>query len=639
MHARLSFLAVAGLATYHRVWAQQLPFNKYQYDTLGLSSDCADALNTTVECSDLLGRHAGEVFVLPAQSRDLWLFLKESMSTDKGLFDSEVMLTPLDLENLESMCTAECRSSLESLRAIVLGACDAEEDVMVFDRHAYPATFNIDRYLHALDVTCHRDSDTGTFCDLLVAEWRNETNATDSNDCHDCMLEPWRIQLESPLGYDDEFAEDFSSVTESCGASGYSYSTPTAYGTPVSPTNSETSTSTAEPTPCATPYTVGEGDTCETIAAAHNVSSFGLIDRNGLDIFCHLPDAGGEICLPAQCRTHFLLINDNCRTLSRQYNVTRVQLVSWNSNFDPQCLFIERWRYTTVCVSPPGGRLDLEPPPEPTQGPTPPNAHPDSNERCASWYTVVEGDYCDRIANDASLTTGDFYFLNQGLDESCSNLELGTAYCVRPVGDITTYPGYQVEGPSTSFTRPPTSTISVTIPTESLRPRAPGTLDSCATYVNAVNTRVMEEMFGLRPWYAEANRCQSFAAEYGVSIADLREWNPSLSEEECRFELDYSYCVAKTLPASTTLAPTSSSSTTASTGGISSTTSPEVPENTQPGTIEHCRRFHLVGENDGACDGIIALYGLRRDDFFEWNPEVGDNCTALWLGYYVCIGV
>lgn len=164
------------------------------------------------------------------------------------------------------------------------------------------------------------------------------------------MLEPWRIQLESPLGYDEEFAEDFSSITESCGALGYTYSTPPAYGTPVNPTSSASSTSTAEPTSCAHPYTISEGDTCETIAAAQNVSSFGLIDRNGLDIFCHLPDAGSEICLPAQCRTHFLLINDNCRTLSRQYNVTRVQLVSWNSNFDPQCLFIERWRYTSVCV-------------------------------------------------------------------------------------------------------------------------------------------------------------------------------------------------------------------------------------------------------------------------------------------------
>jgi hypothetical protein len=157
----------------------------------------------------------------------------------------------------------------------------------------------------------------------------------------------------------------------------------------------------------------------------------------------------------------------------------------------------------------------------------------------------VEGDYCDKIANDASLTTKDFYFLNQGLDESCSNLELGTAYCVTPVGDITTYPGYVVEGPSTSFTRPPTSTSEIIVPTATLHPRAPGTLDSCARYANAVNVQALEEQFGTRPWYAEMNRCSSFAADYEVRIADLREWNPSLAEDNCVFEQGYSYCVVR----------------------------------------------------------------------------------------------
>ena len=67
-------------------------------------------------------------------------------------------------------------------------------------------------------------------------------------------------------------------------------------------------------------------------------------------MFYHLPSAGREICLPAQCRTHYLLINDNCRTMEERYSVTRAQLAVWNSNFDDQCLFIERWRHTTVCV-------------------------------------------------------------------------------------------------------------------------------------------------------------------------------------------------------------------------------------------------------------------------------------------------
>lgn len=33
------------------------------------------------------------------------------------------------------------------------------------------------------------------------------------------------------------------------------------------------------------------------------------------------------------------------------------------------------------------------------------------------------------------------------------------------------------------------------------------------------------------------------------------------------------------------------------------------------------------------------MYCLDREDFYEWNPEVSDDCTTLWLGYYVCVGV
>lgn len=69
--------------------------------------------------------------------------------------------------------------------------------------------------------------------------------------------------------------------------------------------------------------------------------------------------------------------------------------------------------------------------------------------------------------------------------------------------------------------------------------------------------------------------------------------------------------------------------TTTTADETNSKTSVEIPENTQPGTVEDCVKFHLVGENDGACDGMIAMYDLGHDDFFEWNSEVDGNCMAL----------
>ena len=65
MRAQVSMLALVGLAAYGQVWAQQLPFYMYPYDSHhgDLSAECIGALDTPVECSDLLGRHAGDLSV------------------------------------------------------------------------------------------------------------------------------------------------------------------------------------------------------------------------------------------------------------------------------------------------------------------------------------------------------------------------------------------------------------------------------------------------------------------------------------------------------------------------------------------------------------------------------------------------
>lgn len=30
---------------------------------------------------------------------------------------------------------------------------------------------------------------------------------------------------------------------------------------------------------------------------------------------------------------------------------------------------------------------------------------------------------------------------------------------------------------------------------------------------------------------------------------------------------------------------------------------------------------------------------MQIDDFYAWNPSVGTDCSTLFLGYYVCIGI
>lgn len=77
-----------------------------------------------------------------------------------------------------------------------------------------------------------------------------------------------------------------------------------------------------------------------------------------------------------------------------------------------------------------------------TPVPKPTNAPEESNFRCAQWYVIQEGDYCDSVSIHQNIALKDFYFLNPKINANCTNLLLGLAYCVQAVGDISTYSGY-----------------------------------------------------------------------------------------------------------------------------------------------------------------------------------------------------
>lgn len=92
----------------------------------------------------------------------------------------------------------------------------------------------------------------------------------------------------------------------------------------------------------------------------------------------------------------------------------------------------------------------------------------------------------------------------------------------------------------------------------------------------------------------------------------------------------------------TSSAPMSSMSATSSTMTTSTTTSqtasgPPPPAPTQPGTSSKCQKWHTVVSGD-TCYDISAAAGIALSEFYRMNPGVGSDCSALWLGYAVCIG-
>ncbi len=114
-------------------------------------------------------------------------------------------------------------------------------------------------------------------------------------------------------------------------------------------------------TPCISnqTYNVRLGDTCDSIAVAHNVSSATLFTINQNLYNCAAPAIGISLCLPLACQNIYTVQpTDNCTEIAVNNGVPLLSLVAWNPTLDLNCthLFnaVQPWG-TTLCVSTPGG--------------------------------------------------------------------------------------------------------------------------------------------------------------------------------------------------------------------------------------------------------------------------------------------
>lgn len=209
-----------------------------------------------------------------------------------------------------------------------------------------------------------------------------------------------------------------------------------------------TSTPPASTPSCAATVTVGPGDTCYSISIAHNVSTFELLYNNGLEAYCsNFPTAGTKLCLPPQCSVYTVRANDSCWGIAAaNHNAFTIsQLISWNGNMNRGCSNLDQLVGSQICTSFPGtsGGAPVTTPSS-VAAPVPPNLAAGTNTNCSLYYNVSVGDYCSYITVQQGISLKDFYFLNPEINSTdCSNLLLGYSYCVAPVGDISTYPGYR----------------------------------------------------------------------------------------------------------------------------------------------------------------------------------------------------
>lgn len=192
---------------------------------------------------------------------------------------------------------------------------------------------------------------THEYCDTIVGSWMaNGSTYSSAQNCSDCELSVLKRQLESPFGYSDEAAEDFVSLTSSCGATGYDFASPTPYALNATSTGAGSSASATASSSCSGFHTVEKEESCVTISEARNVSTYGLIASNALDAACNSISEGRNLCLPSTCKTYQLGLSDTCESLISSLEITMAQLLAWNPMINTGCSNLASWIGWYLCA-------------------------------------------------------------------------------------------------------------------------------------------------------------------------------------------------------------------------------------------------------------------------------------------------
>ncbi|KAJ4319637.1 hypothetical protein N0V84_006273 [Fusarium piperis] len=508
-----------------------------------------------------------------------------------------------------------------------------EEDVVEYDRGSDPVHISViatDIYYH-FTRTCIKDGNR--WCNVWAFEnspdrTSGQASVTASvNKCDNCVIKPFQFQAGTHYsnGYDLQGA--YTSLTKSCSKSGFPLATTVTEKTP---------TTTIPIAPClGVVYTVKAGDDCRSISKANGVSTSWMLYDNGLKAFCNdFPAAGGSICIVNNCKTYTVQAKDTCQSIAAAANITTVQLYTCHTI----CLEPHDDEDYAPTTHPATTQVPVA-----TPAPVPSNIASGTNKNCAQFYSVEIGDYCNQIIMKFSVLLEDFLFLNQGVNKECTNLYAKESYCVSPVGPINMYPGHPDyidpttvvadvnfdDLPKATFTAPAITDVATYLP------RASGTRSDCYIFMDGKDLQ-----FDMS-WGFSFSACVELARVWGISLDELENWNPSLdtSSPDCAFAEDKSYCMAayKLVPTFKTEPdepePGTTTTTATTTGNGVSTPAP-----IQSGMVSNCNKFHIIGKTT-TCQGIADYNKISIADFYKWNAGIKSDCSNLELGSYACAGI
>ncbi|KAJ6477835.1 hypothetical protein C8R47DRAFT_1139600 [Mycena vitilis] len=350
---------------------------------------------------------------------------------------------------------------------------------------------------------------------------------------------------------------------------------------------------------CAWYYTMDAGFNCSWIESYFNITEadFNLYNYNP-DPPCPNLNVGSAYCVqvlnstdaipptptnaaqgsaPSGCMTWYTVANgDGCTSIQQKFGLSPAQFAALNPELTSTCTNLGLGE--AYCVRAIGQ----------ISAPVPTNAVAGTdNDDCAKYDTVISGDSCGAIETRNGISDSLFRALNPELNAACTNIQLGSAYCVAAV---------------------PTFSLSTTPPSSTPTNVASGTdTKDCAKYDTVVS----------------GDTCPVIEARNGVSDSLFRALNPEINAACTNIILGEAYCVAA-LPG---VSLTSTSTTTAPTGA---------PSNVASGTWTNCTTYYTIVSGDN-CNLIETRNSLSFTDFLKWNPEINTACTNIGLGSAYCI--
>ncbi|QGI60004.1 hypothetical protein CEK26_003983 [Fusarium fujikuroi] len=336
------------------------------------------------------------------------------------------------------------------------------------------------------------------------------------------------------------------------------------------------------------------------------------------------------------CEVYTVKDGDSCFSITQETNVTYAQIISWNSQVDKQCANLGELVGDKLCITNPDGDYSI---PENSHGaveiatttaPVPKPTPDRTSGRSAEYHLVTAGEDCGDFTLKYEITLKDFIFLNPHVWENCTNVYKDYYYCVRPVGYISTYPGYLPTTVADDRWVPVTGTpvpIGRGSPFDNLKPGptipiANGTRQDCNQYFFILNTTEA-------PLAAD---CWGLATGWDITPEEFILWNPSLDESSKKGSGSNSYNYPCTLSESVSYCVALESAT-----AVPGPRKEEPPPNPRAADeVQNCTSW-FAAKTGWSCEDLLLTKHLDIEDFYSMNPSVKGDCSGMAIGTYYCV--